>query len=301
MFSGKVIIDHGCVRLFSTTSAAAGRPGCSIVKPVHHLVKIDKRKLSPRFPELNLEKNDIRNPAFKPVATHQDRVAEFYTNTIQSDLLLINYKHGEERKRGLKRREWDGTSPNHPSRTSRKPKGSEVETKDLKPHTHKNIPQIESITLNCWTREAKQNANHAVSAALQLQQITNVKPQAIHSRNDCVSWGLRRGWSMGAKVELKGRPLSQFMSTLTETVLPRIREFKGFPSKGGDRNGNITFGLAPDDIKFFPEIELNQDNWYHTYGMHVTVKTSAQTDAEARTLLSAFGIPFQGVEKKIFS
>lgn len=297
MFSGKVV-NQSSVRLFSTTSAAYGRTGCSIVKPVHHLVKIDKRALSPRFPELKLQKNDIRNPAFKPTTTHQDRVAEHYTNSIQPELLLINFKHNEKRKEGLKRREWDGTSPNHPSRGLRKPKGSVVETTDIKVHTPKNIPKIESLVINCYARESRENSNHAISAALQLQQITNVKPKPLYSKTDVVNWKVRKGWHMGAKVELKGRQLSQFISTLTEVVFPRIREFKGFSVKGGDKNGNITFGLTPHDVIFFPEIDANQDNWTKTYGMHITLKTSAQTDAEARTLLSAYGIPFYGLEKK---
>lgn len=298
MFSGKVVASHGGARLFSTTSAASGRVGCSTVKPVHHLVKIDKNKLSPRFPELNLEKNDIRNPAFRPVATHQDRVEEYYKNSIQSDLLLINFQHGERRQLGLKRRQWDGSSPNHPSRSLRKPQGSAVETTDYKPHTTKNIPRIESLVINCYARAARENSNHAITAALQLQQITNAKPKVIHSRSDVIAWKLRKGWPMGAKVELKGRPLSQFLATLTEIVFPRIREFRGLTVRSGDKNGNITFGLTPEDIKFFPEIESNQDNWPFTYGMTMTIKTTGQTDGEARTLLSAYGFPFYGTERK---
>ncbi|CCH42485.1 54S ribosomal protein L7, mitochondrial [Wickerhamomyces ciferrii] len=297
MFSQK-LVSQGNIRLFSTSSAAAGRVGCSLVKPVHHLIKIDKNKLSPRFPELNLEKNDIRNPGFRPVATHQDRVAEHYTNTLQSDLLLMNFQHNQRRKEGLKRRQWDGSSPNHPSRTLRKPKGSEVETPDIKIYTDKNIPIIESITLNCYTKLAKDNANHAISAALQLQQITNCKPKPLHSRKDVIAWGVRRGWLMGAKVELKGRPLSQFLSTLTEIVFPRIREFKGLSSRAGDKTGNLSMGLTHEEISFFPEIESNQDQWSKTYGMHINIKTTAQTDTEARRLLSAYGFPIHGTERK---
>lgn len=298
MISGKAFLSQGSVRLFSTSNTVSGKVGCSIVKPVHHLIKIDKNKLSPRFPELNLDKKDIRNPAFRPTATHQDRLEEYYKNSVQSDLLLINFQHNERRQPGLKKRQWDGTSPNHPSRPLRKPQGSAVETPDYKPHTPKNIPEVESLVINCYAKEARENSNHAITAALQLQQITNVKPKTIYSKNDVVTWKLRKGWPMGAKVELKGRQLSQFLATLVEIVFPRIREFRGFSVKSGDTNGNITFGLTPDELKFFPEIESNQDQWPKTYGMHITIKTSGQTDAEARTLLSSYGFPFYGVEKK---
>ena len=102
---------------------------------------------------------------------------------------------------------------------------------------------------------------------------------------------------MGAKVELKGKEMSQFLSTLTEIVLPRIREYKGINNQSGNRFGGISFGLTPEDIKFFPEIDANQDSWPKTFGMHINVNTSAQLDYQARTLLSGFQFPFFGEEK----
>lgn len=286
-------------RCFSTTTVAAGKAGCNIVKPVHHRVKIDKNKLSPRFPGLNYSKSDIRHPGYKPIATHQDRVEEYYKNTVESDLLLINVQHNEPTIKGSKRREWDGSSPFHLNRSLRKPMGSVVETPDVKPHTNKNIPKITAVHINCYVESAKDNINHAISALVQLQQITGVKPKPIYSKSNVIHWKVRAGYQMGAQVTLKGRPLNQFLATLTEIVFPRIREFKGLSNKSGDNRGNIQFGLTPSDIKFFPEIEASQDLWPKTYGMHLNIVTSAQTDSEARTLLSAFGVPFTGTEKKV--
>lgn len=286
-------------RLFSTSRAVAGRAGCNTVKPVHHTVKIDKNRLSPRFQGLQYSKLDIRHPGFRPTVTHQDRVAEYYQNTVQSDLLLLNTQHGESRQPGKKRREWDGSSPFHLNRSLRKPKGSDAETPDTKPHDAHNIPMIEAVHINCYVESAKDNVNHAISALVQLQQITGVKARPIYSKTNVLHWRVRAGYQMGAQVVLKGRPMHQFLSTLTEMVFPRIREFKGVSNKSGDTMGNVQFGLRPDDVKLFPEIEQNQDNWTKTYGFHVNVVTSAQTDSEARTLMSAYGIPFHGSEKGV--
>ncbi|AQZ11307.1 MRPL7 (YDR237W) [Zygosaccharomyces parabailii] len=275
-----------------------GKAACSLVKPIHHRVKIDKARLSPRFPELQLPKNDVRSPAFNPVATHQDRVYDHYANTLQSDVLLINYSHGAETELGLKQRNWDGSSPYHINRPPRKPKGSSSQLPDIHPIKWHNIPEITSVVLNCYVREAKENRLLAITAALQLQQITGCKPHPIYSKNDVPSWKLRRGNQMGAKVELKGRPMSQFLSVLTEIVMPRIREYKGISNKSGNGLGSLSFGLTSEDVKFFPEIDSNQDLWPKTFGMHININTSAQTDVQARTLISGFQIPFHGIEKK---
>lgn len=284
-------------RCFSSSSIAY-KSHCSLVKPVHHRVKVDKSKLSPRFPELKLAKNDIRNPGFNPVTTHQDRVHEHYLNTLKSDMLLINYAHNSQTEVGLKKRPWDGSSPYHINRPPRKPQGVSSQLPNLHPIKWHNVPEITSIVLNCYVKEAKENKLLAITAALQLQQITGCKPQPIFSKNDVPSWKLRRGNQMGAKIELKGRPMSQFLSTLTEIVMPRIREYKGLSNKSGNGLGSLSFGLTSEDVKFFPEIDSNQDLWPKTFGMHVNVNTSAQTDVQARTLISGFQLPFHGTEKK---
>lgn len=284
-------------RPFSTTSAAK-KSACSLVKPVHHLVKIDKSKLSPRFPELKYAKNDIRSPAFMPVTTHQDRVHEHYLNTVQADLLLINYSHTFKGEVGLKNRPWDGSSPYHINRSPKKPIGIKSQLPNLHPIKWHNIPEIDNVVLNCYVNEAKENQLFAISAALQLQQITGCKPKALYSKSDVPSWKVRRGHQMGAKVVLKGRPMSQFLSTLTEIVMPRIREYKGISNRSGNGYGSISFGLTSEDVKFFPEIDANQDLWPKTFGMHINIDTSSQTDSQARTLISSLQIPFHGTEKK---
>ncbi|GMM45749.1 mitochondrial 54S ribosomal protein YmL7/YmL5 [Pichia kluyveri] len=284
------------VRSFSS-SVSLGKAACAQVKPVHHKVRIIKKNLSPRFPELKYPSHDIKSPKFRPYLTHLDRVDHHYHNVLESDLLLIGYRHGQQPIYGNKRRHWDMSSPYQINRPLRKPKGQIVPSQTINPRDTGNIAKLQSISINCFVKDAKQYPAMAIGATLQLQQITGVKPKPIYAKTNVPNWKLRPGMKMGAKVELFGRDASQFLSTLTEIVLPRIGEFNGISNRAGDRYGNIAFGLTSDHIKYFPEIELNQDSWPNLYGFDITLHTTAQTDADARILLSGLGLPFVGSER----
>lgn len=280
-------------RTFASTVVAGGKPGCNIVKPVHHTVKVVKPKLKPGFKYFNIPKTDIRSPRYKPTDIQQDRVREHYETTVEPDLLLMNYKHDEKTVVGLKKTPASGLTPYDIFKPMKKPVGSAVETKNIKPSTNTNIPYIQEIVVSSYPDESKHSTTHQVACALQLQQITNCKPKPIYSKKDVIQWGMRAHKLMGAKCVLRGEEMTRFIATLSELVLPRIRLFKGISHTSGDRNGNISIGFTPDVAKFFPEIDGNQDNWHHTYGFHVNFKTTAQTDEQARLLVSAFGIPVQ--------
>lgn len=279
------------------SSAPVSKVGVSIVKPVHHTVKYRKAQISEKYRELLIPKNDIRSSSFRPTAVSPDRVADYERNTVDSDMLLITYNHRGSDITGQKVRQWDGTSPYHLNRAPRPPSGTVVETKDIKTRDVSTIPRITEITLNCFVKEGKENTDAVIPAILQLQQITSVKPTQVFSKTNVPTWKLRPGVLIGAKVSLKGRPMHQFLSTLSEIVLPRSKTFTSVSNGAGDRNGNIAFGLTAEDVRYFPEIEGNQDLWPRTFGMDVTIHTSAQVDPEARTLISAYSILFSGKEK----
>lgn len=281
------------VRCFSGSSAGL-RPGYSTVQPVHHLVKINKTALKPGYQELITPKDDITSLGFKPVETHQDRLSDHYENTIKSDLMLHFYQHDGEVELGNKKREWGTDSPYKLYRSLRKPKGFGRPTRDIHPITDKNIPELTSIAIQAYEKESLEEPWLNISTRLQLAQITNVKPKRIFAKSNILQWRLREGKLCGAKVELTGRDMNQFILTLTEMVLPRIRTFKGIKNSSGDKGGNITFGLTPEDVKLFPEIENFQDLFPNLTGMHITFKTTARTDEQARTLISALGFPFYG-------
>lgn len=285
------------MRLFSTSAVACGRTACNIVPPVHHTVKFKKSQLMTKFPNLLKPKSDIDSPYYRPQRWGPDRLKDHYSTTVQDDLLLINYKDGEERIPGEKPRPRPGTTPYQLYQPQRKPLGGSQATKDIKPRDWRNIPRLEAITLNCFVKPATQNHDLAIAAKLQLQQITGQKPRTVHARTNVPAWTLRPGMPMGAKVRISGQPMHQFVSTLTELVLPRSKTFTGISNSSGDQNGNIVFSLTADDVRLFPEMEGNLELWPQTFGVDVFFHTSAQVDPEARTLLSAFGFPFEGKER----
>lgn len=282
------------MRNFSTSATALGRTAVSIVPPVHHLVKFKKSQLSPRA---RPPKSWITSPGFKPQVTHHDRVRQHYFDTIQSDMLLINYQYGEQRVPGHKPRPRSMESPYELFQPMRAPFGQSQATKDIKPRTFKNIPQIYSISLNCFVRQATMNHDLAIAAKLMLQQITGEKPRTVYAKTNVPKWHLRPGMPVGAKTEIKGEAMSQFISTLTELVLPRSKTFRQLSNRSGDRSGNIMFKLTQHDLTLFPELESSLELWPETFDVDVQIKTTAQTDAEARTLLSGFGFPI-AEEKK---
>ncbi|KAF3992513.1 hypothetical protein FT663_01378 [Candidozyma haemuli var. vulneris] len=279
------------VRAFST-SRSLGRAGYSSVEPVHHLVKINKAALSPRYEEVLMPKDDIRSLGFKPTEFEQDRVKEHFNHTLESDLMLALYEHDAQTIVGEKRRRWEPDSPYALYRHLRKARHVNRPTRDVHPIGPDNVPRLTGISINLYAKEAVVDPVHNIAARLQIAQITNVKPQQTKLKVNYQPWKLRKGKRCGAKVELLGQDMSQFLTTLTELVLPRIRTFKGISETSGDNNGNISFGLDTDDVKFFPEIENFQDLYPKLFGFHITFKTTARTDEAAKALLSSLGLPF---------
>lgn len=279
------------IRKFSS-SAALGKPGYSTVLPVHHLVPVKKAALMSKYQNLLLPKDDIQSVGYKPTEIDQDRLGDHYHNTLKSDLLLHNYEHGATVIPGEKKREWGVDSPYKLYRNHKKARIYGRATKNIKPVTFKNVPQLESIYIQSYNKDSLEENWLNVTTRLQLSQITNVKAKQIYAKGNILPWKLRQGKPCGAKVEITGLDMSQFVSTLTELVLPRIRAFEGIKLTSGDNNGNITFGLDSENLKYFPEIESYQDLFPNLNGIHVTFKTSARTDEQARTLLSSLGFPF---------
>lgn len=282
------------MRKFSTSATSLGKTAVSIVPPVHHLIKFKKSQLSPRA---RLPKSWITSAGFKPQVTTHDRVRQHYLDTIESDMLLIGYHHGEQRIQGHKPRPRPNETPYEVFQPMRAPFGQTQATKDIKPRTWKNIPQIHSISLNCFVREATGNHDLAIAAKLMLQQITGEKPSTVYAKTNVPKWYLRPGMPVGAKITIKGESMSQFISTMTELVLPRSKTFRQISSNCGDHSGNLAFKLTAHDMTLFPELESSLELWPETFAVDVQIKTTAQTDKEARTLLSGFGFPV-GPEKK---
>ncbi|CAN6671075.1 large ribosomal subunit protein uL5m [Trichomonascus vanleenenianus] len=285
-------------RGFHVSAQVSGKVGVSIVQPAHHTVKYRNAQVSQRYRKLLTPKSSAESTGFRPLAVAPDRVRDHHYNTVQQDLLLINYRHNETDKPGVKQRPWDGSSPFHINRPLRPPRGRAKASKDIKVRDWTNVPEITAITLNLFATKAKESADVNIPAKLQLQQITGMKPKTIYTRTNVPTWGIRPGMPIGCKITLKGRPMTQFLSTLTEIVLPRSKTWKGISNHAGDGTGNINFGISAEDARLFPELEGNLELWPQTFGFDVIVHTTAQVDPEARTLLSAYGFLFQNDKEK---
>ena len=150
------------------------------------------------------------------------------------------------------------------------------------------VPTLDKIVVNIGLGEATANQKLLETAVQELGLITGQKPVVRHARKSIANFKLRQGQAIGAKVTLRGSRMWDFFDRLVNVALPRVRDFKGVSPKGFDGRGNYTLGIREQII--FPEIDY--DKVERITGMNVTMCTTANTDAEAKALLSHLGLPF---------
>ncbi len=151
------------------------------------------------------------------------------------------------------------------------------------------VPKVTKITLNMGLGEAVQNPKLIDACLDQLSHIAGQKPVITRSRKAIAGFKLRAGLPIGVTVTLRRDKMYEFLDRLLTLALPRVRDFRGVSPKGFDGRGNFTLGLKEQII--FPEI--NYDQVEKVKGMNITLVTSANTDDEARKLLTYFGMPFR--------
>ncbi|PRO64597.1 50S ribosomal protein L5 [Alkalicoccus urumqiensis] len=151
------------------------------------------------------------------------------------------------------------------------------------------VPGIEKIVVNMGVGDAVQNSKVLDTAVEELTQITGQKPLVTKAKKSIAGFKVREGMPIGAKVTLRGERMYDFLDKLIAVSLPRVRDFRGVSNKAFDGRGNYTLGVREQLI--FPEI--NYDNVDKVRGMDIVVVTTANTDEEARELLTQFGMPFQ--------
>lgn len=151
------------------------------------------------------------------------------------------------------------------------------------------VPRFEKIVVNMGVGEAVSQGSLLEHAISDLTVITGQKPAVTRARKSIASFKLREGNAIGAKVTLRGDRMWEFLDRLIALAIPRIRDFRGLPSKSFDGRGNYTFGVTEQLI--FPEIDYDKID--RSRGMDITIVTTARTDAEGRALLDAFGFPFK--------
>jgi large subunit ribosomal protein L5 len=151
------------------------------------------------------------------------------------------------------------------------------------------VPQLEKIVINMGVGDAVANAKALDNAVEELATITGQKPVVTRAKKSIAGFRLREGMPIGAKVTLRGERMYEFLDKLVSVSLPRVRDFRGISKKSFDGRGNYTLGVKEQLI--FPEIDY--DKVTKVRGMDIVIVTTANTDEEARELLTQFGMPFQ--------
>ncbi len=150
------------------------------------------------------------------------------------------------------------------------------------------VPRLEKVTINMGLGEATQNPKILDGAVRELAQITGQRPVVTKAKKSVSAFKLREGMSIGCMVTLRGDRMYEFLDRLFNIALPRVRDFRGLSTKSFDGRGNYTLGIR--DQLIFPEIDYNKVD--KLKGMNVCITTTAETDAEALSLLRQLGMPF---------
>jgi large subunit ribosomal protein L5 len=151
------------------------------------------------------------------------------------------------------------------------------------------VPKLTKVVVNMSVGEAIANPKSLDAAVAELAAITGQKPVVTKAKKSIAAFKLREGMNIGAKVTLRGERMYVFLDKLFNVVLPRIRDFRGLPTKSFDGRGNYNLGLREQLV--FPEI--NFDKVDKTRGMDITIVTTAKNDEEASEFLVAMGLPLQ--------
>jgi large subunit ribosomal protein L5 len=151
------------------------------------------------------------------------------------------------------------------------------------------VPKVEKVVINMRVADALQDQRHLDKAVEELTTISGQRPVIARARRSIAAFKLRAGNSIGCKVTLRGERMYEFLDKLFNISLPRIKDFKGIPSRSFDGRGGMNIGIREQLI--FPEIEYDKVDKIR--GMDIAIVTTARTDEEARELLRSLGLPFR--------
>ena len=151
------------------------------------------------------------------------------------------------------------------------------------------VPRLHKIVINMGVGEANQNIKILDAAVDQLSAIAGQRPVIRRARKSIANFKIRKGMPIGCTVTLRGDRMYDFFDRLVTIALPRVRDFRGLPTRAFDGRGNYTLGLK-DQLVF---LEVNYAKVDKVHGMNVTLVTTAGTDEEAKNLLTHLGMPFR--------
>jgi len=159
-------------------------------------------------------------------------------------------------------------------------------------HGYKNpmaVPRLRKIVVNMGVGEASANIKILDSAADQLGLITGQKAVIRRARKSIANFKIRKDMPIGCTVTLRGDRMYEMFDRLVSIALPRVRDFRGLPTRSFDGRGNYTLGLK-DQLVF---LEINYSKVDKVHGMNLTIVTTAKSDEEAKNLLELLGMPFR--------
>ena len=151
------------------------------------------------------------------------------------------------------------------------------------------IPKIEKVVLNVACGEARDNSKILDAIVSDIRQITGQQPVLCKAKKSVANFKLREGMTIGAKVTLRGDKMYEFIDRFFNLALPRVRDFRGINPNAFDGRGNYSVGIKEQLI--FPEIDYDKID--KVRGMDICFVTTANTDEEARELLTLMGAPFE--------
>ena len=169
---------------------------------------------------------------------------------------------------------------------------SEVVPAMMKKFNYKSVmevPKLDKIVINIGLGDVKENPKDLENAIKDLEQITGQKPITTKSKKAIAAFKLRAGVPIGCKVTLRQGKMYDFANKLFNVALPRVRDFRGVSNNSFDGRGNYSMGIKEQLI--FPEIEYDKID--RLRGMDIIFVTTAETDEEAKELLTLLGMPFK--------
>ncbi|ESK95642.1 60s ribosomal protein l7 [Moniliophthora roreri MCA 2997] len=244
------------------------------------------------------------------------RLQDHYYTTLQDDVMYMTYKHelGPRPPPRNIRLRYDPEDPYSKYRYNPPVGGDhQIGRKPPPPSTPENVTRLEAIQIHTMAKDAINNRSNLLSVIMALRALSGetfqggghhaVEGVQITRGKKTVSGWVRKNLPIGAKVTMKGQSMYDFIGTLVEFVLPRLRDFQGVQLPPASANtkipsavaGVVSFGLGPEAMGYFPQIEVNMDAYPKLYGMHIhfiTNATGVGAQDRARALVSGFQIPF---------
>lgn len=151
------------------------------------------------------------------------------------------------------------------------------------------VPRVSKVIINVGLGEATADKKVLDNALADLEKISGQKPIVTKARKSIAAFKVREGYPLGCKVTIRRARMYEFLDRLISIAIPRVRDFRGISGKSFDGLGNFNMGIKEQII--FPEIDYDKIDALR--GMNITVVTTAKTDKEAKSLLSAFNFPFK--------